>query len=79
MVAEKPTKKKRKGHLGVQLHFLGLLVDEWLEDCRLPLLTGRQRQLVKRVMVQASKDASCPPTDLRDGEDGAALMYLGGE
>lgn len=30
-------------------------------------------------LVKPSKDAWSNPTDLRPGEDGAALMYLGGE
>lgn len=39
-----PRNNLKKTRCGLPLHFLGLLLDAWLEDCLLPLLTGRQQQ-----------------------------------
>lgn len=58
--AEAQKQKEKNGHFGLPLHFLGLLLDAWLEDCL--LLTGWQQQLITTLRLRVKMLEASPPT-----------------
>lgn len=62
--------------MGLLLHFLGLLLDAWLDDCL--LLTGTTTTANHNAALEGN-DAGGEPTHLCPGEDAAPLRNLGGE